>query len=50
MCDVIHRTNTLESLFLSQSNFLNQLKGRLAIVEGNRVRFRPPLVAVADLL
>ncbi len=34
--------------FLSQSNFVDQLKGRLAVVEANRVRFRPPLDAAAD--
>lgn len=34
--------NVLER-FVSNSHFLERLPGRLAVVEHNRVRFRPPL-------
>jgi predicted nuclease of predicted toxin-antitoxin system len=34
--------NVLER-FVSDSRFIEHLSGRLAIVEPNRVRFRPPL-------
>jgi predicted nuclease of predicted toxin-antitoxin system len=33
----------IAELFLSEPNFLRQLSGRLAIVESDRVRFRPAL-------
>jgi len=33
--------------FLSQLTFVDNLKGRLAIVDENRVRFRPPLPSTA---